>query len=95
MIQLDLETYAKSIQFEECTEKDKAEFDNSRKKLLEFMLDGRSHTKAEICAVVPELDQEGAMRRVRELRKPEHGGYDIRKVLSSGRTYLYRYMGKK
>lgn len=95
MIQLDLETYAKQIKFEECTEKDKADFDNSRKKLLEFMQDGRSHTKAEICAVVPELDQEGAMRRLRELRDHKHGGYDIRKVFSSGRTYLYRYMGKK
>lgn len=94
-MQLTLDQYAKSIQFEECTEKDKADFDNSRKRLLEFMLDGRSHTKAEICAVVPELDQEGVMRRLRELRDDKHGGYDIRKVLSSGRTYLYRYMGKK
>jgi hypothetical protein len=87
--------YAKRIGFKECTEKDKADFDSSRQKILEFMLDGRSHTKAEICAVVPELDQEGAMRRLRELRDSKHGGFDIRKILSSGRTYLYRYMGKK
>jgi hypothetical protein len=87
--------YAKRIGFSECTEKDKSDFDSSRQKILEFMQDGRSHTKAEICAVAPELDQEGVMRRLRELRDPKHGGFDIRKVLSSGRTYLYRYMGKK
>lgn len=95
MIQLDLESYAKRIKFDECTDKDKSDFDNARKKILNFMKDGRSHTKAEICAVVPELDQEGAMRRMRELRDRKHGGFDIRKVFSAGRTYLYRYMGKK
>jgi len=97
MNQITFNDYYKSIggHTSGVTEKDKADFDNSRNKILEFMKDGRSHTKAEICAVVPELDQEGAMRRMRELRKPEHGNYDIQKVLVSGRTYLYRYMGMK
>lgn len=83
-MQLTLDQYAKSIQFDECTEKDKADFSEAEKKILEFMKDGEWHTATKIIEV---SGQREGLRRLRALRDK---GFQIEKQKWQGREFIYR-----
>ena len=62
---------------------------NAREAILNQLKDGRWYTLKEL-AFVAGITEAGASARVRDLRKPQYGGFTIDVVHGYGNTWLYR-----
>jgi hypothetical protein len=60
--------------------------------VLGVLLDGKVHTVADIAAQI-DAPENSVAAQCRNLRKPKHGGYDVRRVHLGGRKYAYQLKG--
>jgi len=72
------------------TKADRAKMASNRAAVLKLMLDGRARTLRQIraeCEFDPETE---VSARLRDLRKPEYGGYEVKCWRGGSDVYLYQ-----